>query len=62
MTISAGFRRGFLVAAAGTLLTGGAARAQEMDAPETSARAQVPQGAIVQPLDTGPGAELRRNL
>jgi Flp pilus assembly protein TadD len=62
MTVSVGFRRGALLAATGILLTGGAARAQEMDAPEPSSRAQLPQGAIVQPLDSGPGAELRRNL
>jgi tetratricopeptide (TPR) repeat protein len=62
MTLSVGFRRGVALAAAGILLAGGAARAQEMDAPETPARAQYPQGAIVQPLGDGPGAELRRNL
>jgi Flp pilus assembly protein TadD len=62
MTISAGLRRGILLAATGMMLTGGAARAQEMDSPQTPARAQFPQGAIVQPIDTGPGAELRRNL
>jgi tetratricopeptide (TPR) repeat protein len=61
MTLSVGLRRGILLAATGISLTGGAARAQEMDAP-ASARAQLPPGAIVQPLDTGPGAELRRNL
>jgi tetratricopeptide (TPR) repeat protein len=62
MTLSVGLRRGILLAATGISLTGGAARAQEMDAPEASSRANLPQGAIVQPLVTGPGAELRRNL
>ncbi len=62
MTLSVGFRRGVALAASGILLAGGAAGAQEMDAPEASPRAQYPQGAIVQPLGDGPGAELRRNL
>ena len=36
MTISAGLRRGFLLAATGLLLTGTAARGQEMDAPDAA--------------------------
>jgi Flp pilus assembly protein TadD len=67
MTLSAmrGARRGILLAAAGIIMAAGAARAQDMDAPDPAPEPQysrIPPGAIVQPLDTGPGAELRRNL
>jgi len=62
MTLPVGFRRGLLLAATGIMFASTAARAQEMDGPDTPARANLPPGAIVQPLDTGPGAELRRNL
>lgn len=55
-----GVRRGILLAATGIIMAAGPARAQEMD--EQPQRSQLPPGAIVQPLDTGPGAELRRNL
>jgi len=52
-----GVRRGGGLLAAGTILaTGQAALAQ---APEP---ARLPPGAIVQPLDDGPGAQHRRNL
>lgn len=60
-----GARRGILLAAAGMIMAAGAARAQDMDAPDPAPEPQhsrIPPGAIVQPLDTGPGAELRRNL
>ena len=50
-----------MLAATGIIMAAGPARAQEMDAQEPQ-RGQLPPGAIVQPLDTGPGAELRRNL
>ena len=50
-----------MLAATGIIMAAGPARAQEMDAPEPE-RTQLPPGAVVQPLDTGPGAELRRNL
>jgi Flp pilus assembly protein TadD len=67
MTLSAmrGARRGILLAAAGIIMAAGAARAQEMDGPDPAPEPQhsrLPPGAVVQPLDTGPGAELRRNL
>jgi len=55
-----GVRRGILLAATGIIMAAGPARAQEMD--EQPQRSELPPGAIVQPLDTGPGAELRRNL
>jgi len=58
-----GARRGILLAAAGIILATGIARAQETydPAPEPQ-RSRLPPGAIVQPLDTGPGAQLRENL
>jgi Flp pilus assembly protein TadD len=51
-----GVGRGIMLAATGIIMAAAPARAQEMDAPA------LPPGAVVQPLDTGPGAELRRNL
>ncbi len=48
-----GARRGLWLLAGGYILAG-SALAQD--------RAALPPGAVVQPLDTGPGAELRRNL
>ena len=48
-----GARRGLVLLASATIL---AASAQAQN------RASLPPGAVVQPLDTGPGAELRRNL
>jgi Flp pilus assembly protein TadD len=62
MTLSVGFRRGLSVAAMGIVFSGSSVRAQEMDAGDPPPRANLPPGAIVQPLDNGPGAELRRNL
>ena len=65
MTLSAmrGFRRGFVLAAAGIIWGAGPARAQDMDEPLPQAQhSRLPQGAVVQPLDGGPGAELRNNL
>ncbi len=56
MTSSAkrGFRRGLQLLATGTMLTA---------APAAAAQGQnLPPGAVVQPLDDGAGAELRRNL
>jgi Flp pilus assembly protein TadD len=55
-----GAHRGLGLLAGGFILAG-AAQAQDVDEPEAQPRG-VPPGAIVQPLDTGPGAELRRNL
>src|SRR6185503_8646235 len=55
-----GVRRGILLAATGIIMAAGPARAQEME--EEPARSRLPPGAVVQPLDSGPGAELRRNL
>lgn len=50
-----GIRRGLMLTAAGIIATTAAtARAQNQPA--------YPPGAVVQPLDTGPGADLRRNL
>lgn len=50
-----GIRRGLMLTAAGIIIAGAAtARAQNQPA--------YPPGAVVQPLDTGPGADLRRNL
>jgi tetratricopeptide (TPR) repeat protein len=50
-----GIRRGLMLTAAGFIMAGATmARAQN--------QATYPPGAVVQPLDTGPGAELRRNL
>lgn len=54
-----GLRRTLLLAAGTSLAT--AAPAQEFEEPP-SRPANLPPGAIVQPLDTGPAAELRRNL
>ena len=48
-----GARRGLWLLAGGIILAG-TAQAQD--------RAALPPGAVVQPLDDGPGAELRRNL
>jgi hypothetical protein len=56
-----GVGRGIMLAATGIIMAAAPVRAQEMDAPEP-APGQLPPGAVVQPLDTGPGAELRRNL
>ncbi|HMG48505.1 MAG TPA: tetratricopeptide repeat protein [Allosphingosinicella sp.] len=56
-----GVGRGIMLAATGIIMAAGPARAQEMDAP-LPAPTGLPPGAVVQPLDTGPGAELRRNL
>ena len=64
MTLSAmrGFRRLFVLAATG-ILAAGSVRAQDVDEPMPEPqRSQVPPGAVAQPLDTGPGGELRRNL
>jgi len=55
-----GVRRGILLAATGIIMAAGPARAQETD--EEPPRSRLPPGAVVQPLDAGPGAELRRNL
>lgn len=63
-----GFRRGLMLLATGTMLAAGPARAQPDepkldDAPATrSLPARLPPGAVVQPLEDGAGAELRRNL
>jgi Flp pilus assembly protein TadD len=65
MTSSAmrGFRRGMLLAATGISFAAGAAFAQDVDDPQPEPQySRTPPGAVVQPLDTGPGAELRRNL
>jgi tetratricopeptide (TPR) repeat protein len=62
MTLSVGFRRGLSLAAMGIVFATSSVRAQEMDAGDPQPRANLPPGAIVQPLDNGPGAELRRNL
>jgi Flp pilus assembly protein TadD len=65
MTLSAmrGFRRGLLLAAAGIILAAGSVRAQDADEPMPEPQhSRLPPGAVVQPLDAGPGAELRRNL
>jgi len=48
-----GARRGLWLLAGGIILAGTA---------EAQDRAALPPGAVVQPLDGGPGAELRRNL
>jgi tetratricopeptide (TPR) repeat protein len=50
-----GIRRGLMLTAAGIIMAAAAA------APAQNQPAY-PPGAVVQPLDTGPGAELRRNL
>jgi len=55
-----GVRRGILLAATGIIMAAGPARAQETD--DEPERSRLPPGAVVQPLDSGPGAELRRNL
>ncbi|MBV9882871.1 MAG: hypothetical protein JO276_07685 [Sphingomonadaceae bacterium] len=58
-----GFRRGLLLAATGYIIAAGAASAQDTDDPSPEPQySRTPPGAVVQPLDTGPGAELRRNL
>ena len=51
-----GNRRGLLLSAALIIIAAAAGAAGAQNAPV------YPPGAIVQPLDTGPGAELRRNL
>jgi len=53
-----GVGRGIMLAATGIIMAAAPVRAQDMDAPAPA----LPPGAVVQPLDTGPGAELRRNL
>lgn len=55
-----GIRHGWMLLAVGTCMSAAAA-AQEMDAP-AGRPVNLPPGAVVQPLDTGPSAELRRNL
>jgi Flp pilus assembly protein TadD len=65
MTLSAmrGARRGLVLAATGIILAAGPARAQDADEPMPEAQhSRLPPGAVVQSLDTGPGAELRSNL
>jgi tetratricopeptide (TPR) repeat protein len=65
MTLSAmrGFRRGLVLAATGIILAAGPVRAQDADEPMPEPQhSRLPPGAVVQPLDGGPGAELRRNL
>ena len=65
MTSSAmrGFRRGLLLAATGFIFAAGPVRAQDSDEPMPEPQhSQLPPGAVVQALDSGPGAELRRNL
>lgn len=55
-----GLRRSLWLLAGGIIMAG-PVHAQDADEPEGPARG-LPPGAIVQPLDNGPGAELRRNL
>jgi Flp pilus assembly protein TadD len=65
MTLSAmrGLRRGLVLAATGIIFAAGPVRAQDADDPAPEPQnSRLPPGAVVQPLDTGPGAELRRNL
>jgi hypothetical protein len=65
MTLSAmrGARRGLVLAATGIILAAGPVRAQDADEPMPEAQhSRLPPGAVVQPLDSGPGAELRNNL
>src|SRR5947209_20605732 len=65
MTSSAmrGFRRGLALAATGIIFAGRPAFAQDVDEPAPEPQhSQLPPGAVVQSLDTGPGAELPRNL
>ena len=58
-----GFRRGLALAATGIIFAGRPAFAQDVDEPMPEPQhSQLPPGAVVQSLDTGPGAELRRNL
>ena len=58
-----GYRRLLVLAATGTIWAAGQARAQDVDEPMPEPQhSQLPPGAVVQPIDTGPGAELRRNL
>jgi Flp pilus assembly protein TadD len=58
-----GFRRGLVLAATGIIWAAGPAYAQDADDPVPEPQnSRLPPGAVVQPLDTGPGAELRRNL
>lgn len=58
-----GLRRGFVLAATGIIWAAGPVRAQDVDEPMPEAQnSRLPPGAVVQPLDGGPGSELRRNL
>jgi len=58
-----GFRRGFVLAATGIIWATAPVCAQDVDEPMPEPqRSQLPPGAVVQSLDAGPGAELRRNL
>src|SRR5581483_11246588 len=65
MTSSAmrGLRRGLVLAATGIIFAARPAFAQDADEPMPEPQnSRLPPGAVVQSLDTGPGAELRRNL
>ena len=67
MTFSAmrGARRSILLLAGGLILAATPSWAQDVDGPDPLPQPQnsrMPPGAVVQSLDPGPGAELRRNL